>query len=229
MSSESKEIEEKEIKEAKASTDSKEKASEKKTLEAKPKKKPVKKTTKTKSSDTSIKKKTETKPKTEKKSATEKKPTAVKKVVPSKKKKASTVTASSKTKVNALNAKIISGRRKTSISRIRLVKGTGKVVINNRDGIEYFKRKILINYIIKPFEVAEMQNQFDVVAKCHGGGLSGQAGALRLAISKTLNELYPKTRPGLKREGFLTRDARKVERKIYGHKKARKSFQFSKR
>lgn len=127
------------------------------------------------------------------------------------------------------NQKIISGRRKTSVSRIRILRGTGKIIVNKRDGLEYFKRKILINKILKPFDVAKMRNQFNVIAKCNGGGLSGQAGSLRLAIAKTLNELYPHTRGALKKAGFLTRDARKVERKIYGHKKARKSFQFSKR
>lgn len=128
-----------------------------------------------------------------------------------------------------INKKVISGGRKTSVARIRVNKGSGKVFINGKREIDYLRRKVLVNYIVKPLEVVEKKEDFDIVVRCNGGGLSGQAGAIRYAISKFLNETFPDTRQTLKSLGFLTRDPRKVERKKYGRKKARRSFQFSKR
>ncbi len=118
------------------------------------------------------------------------------------------------------------GRRKTSVARVRLVPGTGKVTINGRDGEEYFGREALYNYAMTPFKVTDTAGHFDVKARIDGGGVSGQAGALRHGISLLEAGDY---RAELKKAGFLTRDARVVERKKYGLKKARKRPQFSKR
>ncbi len=120
------------------------------------------------------------------------------------------------------------GRRKSSVARVRLVPGTGKVTINGRDGEEYFSREGLLNYAKAPFKVTDTQGHFDVIARINGGGISGQAGALRHGISRALLEAGD-YRSELKKAGFLTRDARVVERKKYGLKKARKRPQFSKR
>lgn len=128
-----------------------------------------------------------------------------------------------------ISKKVVSGGRKTSVARIRVNKGSGKIFINGKREIDYLRRKVLVNYIFKPLEVVEKRDDFDIIVKCNGGGLSGQAGAIRYAISKFLNEYFPDTRQSLKEFGFLTRDPRKIERKKYGRKKARKSFQFSKR
>ena len=120
------------------------------------------------------------------------------------------------------------GRRKTSVARVRLIPGTGKVTVNGRDAREYFGREALVNYASAPFKVTDTQGHFDVVARLNGGGISGQAGALRHGISRALLQAG-EYRPELKKAGFLTRDARMVERKKYGLKKARKRPQFSKR
>ncbi len=120
------------------------------------------------------------------------------------------------------------GRRKAAIARVRLVPGTGKVVINGRDGAEYFGREALLNYAKSPFKVTDTVDHFDVLARIDGGGVSGQAGALRLGIARALLEAGD-YRAELKKAGYLTRDARVVERKKYGLKKARKRPQFSKR
>ncbi len=120
------------------------------------------------------------------------------------------------------------GRRKSAVARVRLVPGTGKMTINGRDGEEYFARESLLSYIKSPFKVTDTQGHFDVIARINGGGVSGQAGALRHGISRALLEAGD-YRAELKKAGFLTRDARKVERKKYGLKKARKRSQFSKR
>lgn len=128
-----------------------------------------------------------------------------------------------------ISKKVVSGGRKTSVARIRVNKGSGRIFINGKREIEYLRRKVLVDYIFKPLEVVEKKDDFDIIVKCNGGGLSGQAGAIRYAISKFLNECFPDTRQSLKELGFLTRDPRKIERKKYGRKKARKSFQFSKR
>ena len=121
------------------------------------------------------------------------------------------------------------GRRKTSVARVRLTPGSGKITVNGREILEYFKRETLKMMIEQPFEVTETIGKFDMVATIDGGGLTGQAGALRLSLSRALLEWNPETRPELKAAGFLTRDPRKVERKKYGQPKARKRFQFSKR
>lgn len=120
------------------------------------------------------------------------------------------------------------GRRKEATARVRLVPGTGKVTVNGRDALAYFGRKMLVNDAIAPFRVTDTVDHFDVIALCDGGGISGQAGALRLGISRALLEAGD-YRSDLKRAGFLTRDSRAVERKKPGLKKARKRPQFSKR
>ncbi len=120
------------------------------------------------------------------------------------------------------------GRRKNAVARVRLVPGTGKVMVNKRDAKEYFGREQTLEMALAPFKVTDTLGHFDVVARCNGGGLSGQAGALRLGIARALLEAG-EYRDDLKKAGFLTRDARSVERKKYGLKKARKRPQFSKR
>ena len=121
------------------------------------------------------------------------------------------------------------GKRKRSVAKVRLVPGEGKITVNSRDLKEYFRRDSLITVIMEPFKVTNTENAYDVIADLSGGGISGQAGALRHSISKALLEINEEYRPLLKREGFLTRDSRIVERKKYGLKKARKRPQFSKR
>lgn len=120
------------------------------------------------------------------------------------------------------------GRRKTSVARVRLVPGTGKVTVNGREGKDYFRRTGQLEEALAPFKVTDTQNHFDVIARINGGGMTGQAGALRLGIARALLEAGD-YRAELKKAGFLTRDARMVERKKYGLKKARKAPQFSKR
>ncbi len=121
------------------------------------------------------------------------------------------------------------GKRKQSIARVRLFPGEGKIMVNSRDFKEYFKRESLITIIMEPFRLTNTENAYDVIADLSGGGISGQAGALRHSISKALLEINEEYRPILKKEGFLTRDSRVKERKKYGLKKARKKPQFSKR
>ena len=121
------------------------------------------------------------------------------------------------------------GKRKQSIARVRLFPGEGKIIVNSRDFKEFFKRESLITIIMEPFRLTNTENAYDVIADLSGGGISGQAGALRHSISKALLEINEEYRPILKREGFLTRDSRVKERKKYGLKKARKRPQFSKR
>lgn len=120
------------------------------------------------------------------------------------------------------------GRRKNAVARVRIMPGTGKVIINKRDGAEYFGRQALLDYALTPFKVTDTVNHFDVVATCNGGGVSGQSGAVRLGIARALLEAGD-YRADLKKAGYLTRDSRMVERKKYGLKKARKRPQFSKR
>ena len=120
------------------------------------------------------------------------------------------------------------GRRKNAVARVRLVPGTGKVTVNGRDGLEYFGRQALLDAAIAPFKVTDTVDHFDVIANICGGGISGQSGALRHGISRALLEAG-EYRAELKKAGFLTRDARMVERKKYGLKKARRRPQFSKR
>ena len=121
------------------------------------------------------------------------------------------------------------GRRKTSVARVRLMPGTGQITVNGRDAAAYFGRTVLITLIETPFKVTETVGRFDVVATLHGGGLSGQAGALRHGISRAMLEAGDDYRAELKSNGLLRRDPRMVERKKYGLKKARKRPQFSKR
>ena len=120
------------------------------------------------------------------------------------------------------------GRRKEAVARVRLVPGTGKVTVNKRDALNSFGRQQLVDDACAPFKVTDTVNHFDVIALCDGGGITGQAGALRLGIARALLEAG-EYRAELKKAGYLTRDARAVERKKYGLKKARKRPQFSKR
>jgi small subunit ribosomal protein S9 len=121
------------------------------------------------------------------------------------------------------------GRRKDAVARVWLKPGTGKIVVNGRDQEVYFARPTLRLIINQVFDVTDRRGQYDVVATVKGGGLSGQAGAVRHGISTALTRYEPTLRSAVKREGFLTRDPRVVERKKYGKAKARRSFQFSKR
>ena len=121
------------------------------------------------------------------------------------------------------------GRRKNAIARVWVKPGKGEIVVNGKRVGQYFARPVLRMLITQPFLVTDRYNQFDVMATCKGGGLSGQAGAVRLGISRALTHYEPELRPVLKLAGFLTRDSRVVERKKYGKAKARRSFQFSKR
>jgi len=121
------------------------------------------------------------------------------------------------------------GRRKVAVARAQLIPGTGLFRINGRVLEDYFPRLLHRAQINEPFEVAGMVGKFDCRAKVVGGGCTGQAGALRMAISRALTTLNPELRPTLKRAGLLTRDSRAVERKKYGRHKARKRFQHSKR
>lgn len=132
-------------------------------------------------------------------------------------------------KIDDLGRSYATGKRKNSIARVWLKPGHGKVTINGRDQEVYFARPVLRLIIRQPFEVAERVDSYDVVATVKGGGLSGQAGAVRHGISKALTYYEPALRKPLKAGGFMTRDSRVVERKKYGRAKARRSFQFSKR
>ena len=121
------------------------------------------------------------------------------------------------------------GRRKKSIARVRLLPGDGRITINKRDLNEYFGQETLKVEVRRPLDVTATNGKFDVIAKVEGGGLTGQAGAIRHGISRALLEADQEYRPLLKKEGFLTRDPRMKERKKYGLKKARRAPQFSKR
>jgi small subunit ribosomal protein S9 len=121
------------------------------------------------------------------------------------------------------------GKRKNAVARVWVKPGKGKIIVNDREFENYFVRPVLRMLINQPFSATNRLNEFDVVCTVAGGGLSGQAGAVRHGISKALTYYEPTLRPALKAGGFLTRDARVVERKKYGRKKARRSFQFSKR
>ncbi|SES89141.1 30S ribosomal protein S9 [Anaerobranca gottschalkii] len=127
-------------------------------------------------------------------------------------------------------AYIGTGRRKTSVARVRLVPGEGNILINKRDIDNYFGGLETLKLIVKqPLELTKTLGQFDVLVNVYGGGVSGQAGAIRHGISRALLKVDPNFRPALKKAGFLTRDPRMVERKKYGLKKARRAPQFSKR
>ena len=132
-------------------------------------------------------------------------------------------------KIDSRGRAYATGKRKNAVARVWLKPGSGKITVNGRDSEIYFARPVLRMLMNQPFLVAERTSQYDVVCTVDGGGLSGQAGAVRHGISKALTYYEPELRPVLKKEGFLTRDARVVERKKYGKAKARRSFQFSKR
>ena len=132
-------------------------------------------------------------------------------------------------KIDNLGRSYATGRRKDAAARVWVKRGTGQMKINGKDVSEYFARPVLQMILAQPFETAERIGEFDVVATVRGGGLSGQAGAVRHGISRALTLFEPGLRPVLKAGGFLTRDPRVVERKKYGKAKARRSFQFSKR
>ncbi len=121
------------------------------------------------------------------------------------------------------------GKRKNAIARVRLVPGAGKIIVNDRAAEEYFPGHTLVKLIKQPLEVLSLTEKFDVYANIAGGGLVGQAGALRHGIARSLLEVSPEYRRSLKSKGFLTRDSREKERKKYGQKGARKKFQYSKR
>ena len=122
-----------------------------------------------------------------------------------------------------------SGRRKTSVARIYMQAGQGNITINDRDMKSYFSNELLENVVNQPLAILEQVGQYDIKVNAKGGGISAQAEAIRLAITKALVSDNEETRPALKKEGFLTRDPRMVERKKFGKRKARRSFQFSKR
>ena len=121
------------------------------------------------------------------------------------------------------------GRRKTSVARVILTPGVGRVVVNGKELDDYFGRRVLQTIAVMPFEATHTQAKFDVRVNVNGGGMAGQAGAIRHGIAKALTYYEPGLRTVLKPHGFLTRDSRVVERKKYGRAKARRSFQFSKR
>jgi small subunit ribosomal protein S9 len=132
-------------------------------------------------------------------------------------------------KIDAQGRSYATGKRKDAVARVWIKRGTGKFVINGRDSTVYFARPVLRMILAQPFGIVDRVDQFDVWCTVSGGGLSGQAGAVRHGISKALTYFEPGLRPALKAQGFLTRDSRVVERKKYGKAKARRSFQFSKR
>ncbi len=186
---------------------------------------------------------------TAKKTTTKKVETVVKKASPAKKidslkdlKAATKEVAKETTKEAAVETKTVrkakkdkqgrvyaTGRRKDAVARVWVMPGHGKVTINDKTMDEYFSRPVLKMIINQPFEVTNRVNEFDVICTVNGGGLSGQAGAIKHGISRALNEYEPELHSALKQAGFLTRDDRTVERKKYGKAKARRSYQFSKR
>lgn len=130
---------------------------------------------------------------------------------------------------DSLGRSYATGKRKDAVARVWVKPGSGKVVVNGKEMAVYFARPVLQMILKQPFQIANVEGQFDVYATVAGGGLSGQAGAVKHGISKALQLYEPSLRPALKAAGFLTRDSRVVERKKYGKRKARRSFQFSKR
>ena len=132
-------------------------------------------------------------------------------------------------KIDDLGRAYATGKRKNAIARVWIKPGAGRITVNGRDWLTYFARPVLRMIINQPFETAQRKDQYDVNCTVVGGGLSGQAGAVRHGISRALLNYEPDLRPTLKAGGFLTRDSRVVERKKYGKAKARRSFQFSKR
>ena len=131
--------------------------------------------------------------------------------------------------IDAQGRSYATGRRKDAVARVWIMPGTGRVIVNGRDQNSYFARPTLRLVINQPFEIADRKDQFDVICTVKGGGLSGQAGAVKHGIAQAVTKYEPALRSAVKAAGFLTRDSRTVERKKYGKAKARKSFQFSKR
>ena len=134
-----------------------------------------------------------------------------------------------KPKLDFKDSKYATGRRKTSIAKVWLKKGSGKIHVNGKDYDNYFKRENHKMQLLRPFELVEQKTSYDVKCNVSGGGLTGQVGAMVLGISKALLLFDPDLKTKLKKEKLTTRDSRAVERKKYGHRKARRSFQFSKR
>ena len=134
-----------------------------------------------------------------------------------------------KIKLDFKDSKYATGRRKKSIARVWLKKGSGSIYINGKKMVDYFKNINLQTFVSKPLTLIKRENEFDVRCTVKGGGLSGQAGAITHGIARALVEFEPDLKPTLKKEKLTTRDSRAVERKKYGHRKARRSFQFSKR
>ena len=134
-----------------------------------------------------------------------------------------------KMKLDFKESNYATGRRKESVARVWIKKGTGKIFVNGKTMIDYFKRPVHQLIVVMPLQETNVINKFDVKCNVKGGGLSGQAGAIIHGISRALVKTDPTFKKALKKNKFTTRDSRKVERKKYGHKKARRSFQFSKR
>ena len=134
-----------------------------------------------------------------------------------------------KIKLDFKDSKYATGRRKKSVARVWLKKGSGNIHINGKTMVDYFKKQNLQMAIFRPFTIVKRENEFDVKCSVKGGGLSGQAGAVVHGIARAIVEFEPDLKPTLKKVKLTTRDSRAVERKKYGHKKARRSFQFSKR
>jgi len=132
-------------------------------------------------------------------------------------------------KLDAYGRAYATGKRKNAVARVWIKPGHGKITVNEKDHSAFFARPVLQMILKQPLVTANRASQYDVVATVSGGGLSGQAGAVRHGLSKALTYFEPELRPALKKAGFLTRDPRVVERKKYGKAKARRSFQFSKR
>ena len=132
-------------------------------------------------------------------------------------------------KLDFKDSKYATGRRKTSIAKVWLKKGTGKIHVNGKNYESYFKRENHKMQLLRPFELINQNTNYDVKCNVRGGGMTGQAGAMVLGISKALLLFDPELKSTLKKEKLTTRDSRSVERKKYGHRKARRSFQFSKR
>jgi len=142
---------------------------------------------------------------------------------------AAVVAAPVEPKIDAQGRSYATGKRKNAIARVWIKPGPGKITVNGREVETYFARPVLRMIINQAFTVADREGQYDITCTVTGGGLSGQAGAVRHGLSKALTYFEPALRPALKKAGFLTRDSRVVERKKYGRAKARRSFQFSKR
>ena len=121
------------------------------------------------------------------------------------------------------------GRRKSSVARVQMASGKGAIIVNKRPIENYFGRDTLKMMLGQPLELMQLKGKYDITVNINGGGLSGQAGAIRLGIARCIEKINPENRPDLKQAGMLTRDAREVERKKYGQPGARKKFQFSKR